>query len=139
MAEKTFEEYFESLLKDESKAGIYLFYDLLAQIGGELIDYRLRNGLTQEDIAKKLGISQVRVSKIENGEWNPSLKTLAMYISKLGGKVKLDLGLAPLPKEEPEEKFINRSRFLGKKRGYIMLESYENEQTGVYKYADKAI
>lgn len=99
MSDRTFDEYFECVLKNGSEAGLYLYYDLLAQISGELIDYRLRNGLTREALAKKLGISHTAVSEIESGDWNPDLKTLAMYVARLGGKIKLSLGLVSAQKE----------------------------------------
>lgn len=70
-----------------------------AQISGELVDYRLKNGLTQEDLARKLKVSQERLSKIESGEANFQIATLARYASRLGGKLDIRLGIAPLVEE----------------------------------------
>jgi len=41
-----------------------------------LIDARKSSGITQKQLSEKTGIAQGDISKIENGEANPSLKTL---------------------------------------------------------------
>ncbi len=46
--------------------------------------YRLKNGLTQEIIAEKLGISVKYISRIENGTGGVKVETLINYINVLG-------------------------------------------------------
>ncbi len=41
-----------------------------------LVDVRQEKGLTQKEIAKRTGIAQSEISKIENGTRNPSIKLL---------------------------------------------------------------
>lgn len=41
-----------------------------AQVAKEIITVRVRDGLTQGELAKKLGVSQQQISKIENGEFD---------------------------------------------------------------------
>jgi len=75
-----------------------VFIEVMSQIGGQLLAYRKMHNLTQKDLAKKLGVSQSMVSKIETGEKNISIRVLAKIVAALGGKIKISLGL--LPEEE---------------------------------------
>lgn len=55
------------------------------RILGEIFkEYRLKNGLTQEKIAEKLGISVKYISRIENGIGGVKVETLINYINILG-------------------------------------------------------
>ncbi len=46
---------------------------------------RLQNGdITQDELAKKLGVSRQTINAIENGKFNPSVK-LALKMAKLFG------------------------------------------------------
>jgi len=78
-----------------------VFIEVMSQIGGQLLAYRKMHNLTQKDLAKKLGVSQSMVSKIETGEKNISIRVLAKIVAALGGKIKISLGLLP---EEEENK-----------------------------------
>lgn len=41
-----------------------------------MIDARNKTGMTQKELAEKTGITQADISRLENGNANPSLKTL---------------------------------------------------------------
>ena len=52
---------------------------------GEIFkEYRLKNHLTQEKIAEKLGISVKYISRIENGSGGVKVETLVNYMNILG-------------------------------------------------------
>ena len=53
-----------------------------------LAEMRKRAGLTQAEVAEAMGVSQQRVSAIENGSV-AELSTLADYIRALGGELKV--------------------------------------------------
>lgn len=53
-------------------------------LGSTFKEYRLKNGLTQEKIAEKLGISVKYISRIENGIGGVKIETLTNYINILG-------------------------------------------------------
>ena len=53
-----------------------------------LTEIRKRAGLTQAEVAEAMGVSQQRVSAIENGSV-AELSTLADYIRALGGELKV--------------------------------------------------
>ena len=52
------------------------YNEILFIISKELVNYRDENKLKQEDLAKKLNISQVMISKMESGKYNYTIKSL---------------------------------------------------------------
>jgi len=55
-----------------------------------MIDARKNTGLTQKQLAERTGIAQGDISKIENGNANPSLRTLKRIAEAMNMKLKLD-------------------------------------------------
>ena len=55
-----------------------------------IIDTRKATKLTQKELAKKTGIAQGDISKLENGSGNPSLKTLMRLAKGMGKKLKIE-------------------------------------------------
>jgi predicted XRE-type DNA-binding protein len=74
--------------RDEIKAGAQA---LIAHARAyRLAEVRRRQHATQTDIAKAMGVTQARVSRIEKGELSRSeVDTLAAYVQALGGKLKI--------------------------------------------------
>lgn len=56
--------------------------------GWRLADMRKRRGLTQEQVATRMGISVPRVSQIESGDVSTQ-DVLNRYVAALGGTLKL--------------------------------------------------
>ena len=46
--------------------------------------YRLRDRISQEELAQKVGVRRETIGNLENGKYNPSLK-LAMDIARVFG------------------------------------------------------
>lgn len=59
------------------------------QIIKAMIDGRNENHLTQRELSDMTGIAQGDISKIENGNANPSIKTLDRLADALGKKLKV--------------------------------------------------
>jgi ribosome-binding protein aMBF1 (putative translation factor) len=60
-----------------------------------LREARRAQGLTQKELARKTGISQNRISRMENGDLaSMSIDTISRYVKALGGAVEL---VATLP------------------------------------------
>ena len=55
-----------------------------------MIDARKNAGMTQKELAKKTGIAQGDISKLESGSANPSLKTLQRLAAGMGMRLKLE-------------------------------------------------
>ncbi len=73
---KTFEQLKEELLRDpEMRKGYDALgprYELIARI----IEGRIKCGLTQSQLAKKIGTKQSAISRLESGNYNPSIQLL---------------------------------------------------------------
>lgn len=64
---------------------------ILVDLACEIINYRVENNLTQKDLAEKLEISQAMVSKIESGDYNPSVEFLFNISKGLGLSLVVEL------------------------------------------------
>ena len=60
-------------------------------IGYQIKEKRLQKEMSQEELAKKAGIDQSDLSKIERGTLNPSVRMLKKISKGLGLKLKLSL------------------------------------------------
>lgn len=58
-------------------------YDIDKVLGEIFKEYRVKNKLTQEKIAEKLGISVKYISRIENGTGGVKVETLVKYMNIL--------------------------------------------------------
>ena len=84
-------EYHEQQMRDnpEYKAT----YDALEQefaIANALIQARSEAGMTQKDVAEKLGVSQPAVARMESGK-NISIKAIARYAKAVGRPINLSI------------------------------------------------
>jgi len=55
-----------------------------------MIDARKNVGLTQKELSERAGISQGDISRLENGNGNPSLRTLKRLASAMDMKLKIE-------------------------------------------------
>jgi ribosome-binding protein aMBF1 (putative translation factor) len=72
-------------------------YDALEQefaIASELIRARARAGLSQAELAERMGTSQSAIARLESGRTLPSAKTLIRFAEATGSKVELRLSAA---------------------------------------------
>jgi predicted RNase H-like HicB family nuclease/DNA-binding XRE family transcriptional regulator len=51
---------------------------------------RQESGLTQAQVAKRVGVGQPQIAKLENPDSNPSVETLERVLTALGISVRLD-------------------------------------------------
>ncbi len=57
-----------------------------------VIQYRVDHGLTQTALARQLGMKQPAVARIEAGDHEPTVTTLARLARTLGITLRLDVG-----------------------------------------------
>ena len=55
-----------------------------------IIDARKTAGLTQKELSERAGIAQGDISKLENGNANPSVKTLQRLANAMGMTLKIE-------------------------------------------------
>jgi ribosome-binding protein aMBF1 (putative translation factor) len=69
-------------------------YEALApefEIAAQLIAARSRAGLTQADVAKRMGTTQSVVARLESGRQRPSLDSLERYAKATGSQLRVEL------------------------------------------------
>lgn len=54
------------------------------ELGWTLLQYRLGLGMTQAEIGKMIGLSQPRISQMENGTYDPSLSVVRRIVDLTG-------------------------------------------------------
>lgn len=64
---------------------------LLIDIACKFINYRAQHNLTQKDLAKKLKITQAMISKLESGDYNPTVKMLYDISHKLSWDFNINI------------------------------------------------
>jgi predicted transcriptional regulator len=78
----------EMLADTETRAA----YDAMAEefaIARELIAARTRAGLSQSEVARRMGTTQSVVARLESGNRPPSLRTVERFAQALGGHAVL--------------------------------------------------
>lgn len=61
------------------------------EFAATLLRYRAEHKLSQRALAKKLGVSQPRIVKLESGEHNPEVDTIINAVRRLGIEFVLDV------------------------------------------------
>ena len=56
-----------------------------------MIDARQETGLTQKELSERTGITQGDISKLENGNANPSIKTLKRIAMAMGKQLRISV------------------------------------------------
>lgn len=86
---KSYKSFKSELLKDEA---IKKAYDELGpefSVVEKLIDRRIKQGLTQYELAEKLGTKQSAISRFESGATNPTIHFLYKLADALDTKLKI--------------------------------------------------
>jgi transcriptional regulator with XRE-family HTH domain len=76
--------------------------------GRRLSSFRLRAGLTQSDIAKRIAVSRQHISNIETGTTSPTLRVLQKYL-EVCGTTLAEFFYGPLPfNQTPQQREYHR-------------------------------
>lgn len=85
----TFDEFLAKQMKDPEFKKEYDALEPEFEIIQAMIDARKNSGMTQKELADKTGIAQSDISKIENGNANPSIRTLQRLAKGMGKKLHI--------------------------------------------------
>ena len=86
----SFEEFLNKQLQDPEFKAEYDALEPEFSIMQAMIDARKRSGMTQKELSEATGIAQGDISKLENGNANPSLRTLQRLAAGMGMRLKLE-------------------------------------------------
>ena len=91
MRAKNYKQFKKKLLKDKEIKKAY------EELGPEfalirmIIKKRLEKGLTQKELARRIGTKQSAVSRLESGAYNPTLSFLKKVAEALDSELKISL------------------------------------------------
>ena len=85
-----FERYLEKQLEDPEFKKEYDALEPEFAIIKAIIDARAESGLTQKELSERTGIAQSDISKLENGNANPSIRTLKRLANAMGKTLKIE-------------------------------------------------
>lgn len=88
---KTFDEYLEKQLQNEEFRAEYEALAPEREIVMEMMRTRNQQGLSQQELAKKAGIRQSNLSRIETGAVSPTIETLQRIAQGLGRTLIIQL------------------------------------------------
>jgi ribosome-binding protein aMBF1 (putative translation factor) len=71
-------------MKDEELKEAYTSLEIEYEIALGLIKARKKSGLTQKEIASRMGTTQSVIARLESGKMLPSVKTLSRYAEATG-------------------------------------------------------
>lgn len=83
----SYDAFFNEMMKDPEGKREYDALEPEFQLVRKMIRARREAGLTQKELAERTGIQQSNISRIENGNGNPSLSTLNKLAQGLGKKL----------------------------------------------------
>ena len=92
---KNFRETLNEQLQDPEFKAEWDALEPERQIMRAIIEGRDERDLTQKQLAEVTGIAQADISKLENGNANPSLRTLQRLAAGMGMQVKIEFIPAP--------------------------------------------
>ena len=84
------DEHLKEKLKDAYFRELYELEEQKLDIVKKIIDYRIKNNLSQKQLAKKIKVTQQHISKIENGEFS-SIITLEKVLLAIGYTVRIEV------------------------------------------------
>ena len=85
-----FNDFLNEQLQDKELKAEYDALEPEFAIIQAMIDARKSKGITQKELSERTGIAQGDISKLENGNANPSIKTLQRLASAMGMSLKIE-------------------------------------------------
>jgi len=91
MRKKNYKQLKKGLLKDKEIGQIYERLGPEFAVIEMIIKKRIENGLSQKELAQKIGTKQSAISRFESGTYNPTLSFLQKIVEVLDTKLKISL------------------------------------------------
>lgn len=93
---KTFEDYKKQQMQDPELVREYEAIQPEMDVIRVIVNARTSQNLTQNELAKRTGINQADISKLENGTRNPSVNLLKRLAEGMGMSLKIEF----IPKQK---------------------------------------
>jgi len=79
----------KTLLENPEVKKEYDKMNVLYEIKKQIIKFRIEQGLSQKELAKKIGTKQSAISRLENDDYNPSIEFLDKVANALDKKLEI--------------------------------------------------
>lgn len=86
---KTYKEHKKDILKDPEVKAVYSSLEPTYRIAKALIEARLEKNLTQDELAKKAGVTRNTITQLESGTTNPTIRTISHIAAAMDKELKL--------------------------------------------------
>jgi DNA-binding XRE family transcriptional regulator len=91
-----YEDWRENFLSDPENRQIYQEEARGKELWLQLVEARQAAGLTQQEVARRMGVSQAQVARIEKRGYDAyTLRTLRRYLEALGEQFTLEVAVHP--------------------------------------------
>lgn len=84
-----FREHLERSLQDEGFAQEWEEQSAERDVMRQIVEARMEQGLTQQELAERCGMKASNLCRLENGNGNPSVATLEKIARGLGRKLEI--------------------------------------------------
>lgn len=84
-----FREYLKKSLEDPEFRAEWEAQAPEREVIRQIVEARLEEGLSQKELAERCGMKPANLSRLENGNGNPSIATLARIAAGLGRQLKI--------------------------------------------------
>ncbi len=88
---KSFTKFKKEMLKDKDIREAYNNLGPEFALMAALIEKRLERGLTQKELAKKIGTKQSAIARLESGNYNPTVELLEKVAKALKAKLTISI------------------------------------------------
>jgi predicted transcriptional regulator len=78
-------------LRDKAVKMAYDDFDLEFSIINQIIDKRIKKGMSQKDLALKMGTKQPSIARFESGYYNPTVSFLKKISEALDSKLEIKI------------------------------------------------
>jgi DNA-binding XRE family transcriptional regulator len=103
--EESYERWRDGLMQDPEFRAVYEEEAARSALWLQLVEARLAAGLTQKQMAERIGVSQAQVARIEKEDYDAyTLTTLRKYVAALGEGFSLEVTIHT-PEEQSGETF----------------------------------
>ena len=88
---RDYEQFKAELLKNKKLKKLYDDLGPEFALVEMIIRKRIEKGFTQAQLARKIGTKQSAISRLESGNYNPTLEVLKKVADALGSKIEISL------------------------------------------------
>jgi DNA-binding XRE family transcriptional regulator len=102
VGQQRYDDYWAKQMADPEFRAIYAEEAAKKELWLQLVEARQTAGLTQQQMAERLGVSQAQVARIEKRGYEAyTLRTLRRYVTALGAGFSLEIKVHTPEEEQP--------------------------------------